>query len=200
MRKLLLVSLLESDVLPQETHRFLAQRLVLKAVADTRAVDVTFWDCPDLAQSFGAESGSGHPDLRGFDALSVLGRPSWLEIEGTPWTEVLIPLASMAGYERTRIKPVTFEVAQLIVAGLSARVATNLLEASGTLDQLKWEAKRVDKEMLQGGKITKISKAFKRKKDVALILSMRDINRTKVTMYTVLDLFGDARASNDSRS
>ena len=189
MRKLLLVSLFEREgVLPIEAHRLLAQRLVLKAIANTRAVDIAFWECSDLAESFGVSAGSGHPDLQGLNALAVLGRPSWLAVEASPWTEVLVPLASMADYERTRIKPLSFDVAQLNYAGVSAGVATKLLEATGSIDALRTEAKRVDAEVLAGGKITQVGDTFRRKKDVALVLAMREIVREPITMTKVLDL------------
>jgi len=188
-RQLLVVALPDKSHYPRETHLLLSHRLVLLAISDTKALDISFWGCPEIAKSFDCESSEEWPDLLSQNALSVLGRPEWLQAESTPWTQWLIHNESLTSYTKTRVRsPVSRHAMALVGAGISLSIATKLLEQM-SFNDLRQEADLVIEGLKKKLKISNLTTTFKRRKDVEGVLSAEPVEAVALERTPIVKMW-----------
>jgi hypothetical protein len=190
--RLLIVALNEESHLPKETHLLLSQRLVLRAIRESRATRIAFWEAQQLARSFGCDAQNGQPDIGNLHLLTVLGNPSWIALEASPWTQVLSPSSSMTTYIKKRVKPVRRAVGLLMQMGLTQSLADKLLGLGGDLQGLRSEAERVLQGLEQKKKLKEMNTYFKRRKDVEMVINVDEVSTIEVATHMVSKVLQDA--------
>lgn len=167
----LVICLSNTSEYEERLHLLLCQRLVLKAISESKSELIAFWGCPKLANTFSCTSQSHHPDLRTTWALTVLGSPPWLDAEASPWTEWMKVNQSLTGYITKRLgEQLSNEAAALTIGGLAKTTAVRWLQVHSYLE-LKNEAIFIKEALKQKYKITQIGEIFKQKKQVEAVLA-----------------------------
>jgi hypothetical protein len=185
--RLLIVALDDESHLPEQTHVLLSQRLVLVAVAETKATEIAFWDCPAIARSFNLNCQTGMPELTDH-ATSILGQPAWVEFQASPWMEILVPNKSMTAYITTRlVARSSADLASLQEAGLSKAVGKRLLEHM-PLQNLQNHARRVSQDLDTARTLRSLTEIFRRRKDVEAVLLARPLTAVAVRAHRVTEM------------
>ena len=160
---------------------------MLLAISETKATEILFVDCPELARSFKCEALEGEPNLRDRLDLSILGSPEWLISQGTTWTEWLKPWLSYTGYIRRRLDaPLSSDAVMLMRAGLTKTMAEKLL-VRNTFKELKEEADITLEGLSSGLKLGEITTMFRMRKQAEAVQNAqphddaRDYTITKIT-------------------